>query len=171
MRDPASLALIALVGLLTGCINLYSSRSSIRADPMTVERQGEAVFTLYQIPVSERAANGRVESGRFVVQDFWGRAVIEDRVYCGLDSEGEPLALGSRVEMSVTLKIAYRSSGTRIALGSEGRTLPDSEGQDAAHCRLKTPFVQELLDAVADEFPDVTPGPEIPGVPGTVPSW
>ena len=77
MRRLTGLALLALVvAPAAGCIRMYNARSEIRADPLTVERHAEAVFTSYLIPVAERAANNRVESGWFVAGDVWGGDAI-----------------------------------------------------------------------------------------------
>lgn len=151
MRGPLRrLAVLALIGAASAsCIRVYSGRSGIRADPLYLEERGEAVFERYGIPVAERFVDYRVHSGPFMVDDVWGRGAIEDRVHCDLDSRGDPLARGARVRMTVTLDVAYGETGSRIALASSGRTMPILESEGTARCRLRAPFVEEVLGAIA----------------------
>ncbi len=166
MRRLSGLALLVLaVAPATGCIRMLNTRSDIRADPATVERHAETVFARYLIPVTEHVANNRVESGRFAASDVWGASAIRDRVDCGFDADGMPASVAARVEMSVTLGVAYRNTGTRISLDSTGRTVPDAEGGDSRRCRLADPFAQELLTAIAGRFPGVTPETDGPVIP------
>lgn len=165
MRTIHRLILFALAVGGAGCIQLFHSRSGIQADPITIERQAEAVFAQYLIPVAERAANYRVESGWFVANDVWGQDAIAQRVDCGSDAEGLPATAGSRIELAVTLRVDYRSTGTRLRITSEGRTVPTVEDQDTRRCALSEPFVQELLTAVAGPFPGGTPSRELTGTP------
>lgn len=166
MRRLTGLALMVLVVVpATGCIRMLNTRSDIRADPLTVERHAETVFAGYLIPVTEHVANNRVESGWFAASDVWGPDAIRERVDCGFDAEGMPATVAARVELSVTLRVAYRNTGTRIGLDSTGRTVPGSEDQDSRRCRLSDPFAQELLTAIAGQFPGVTPETDAPGIP------
>jgi hypothetical protein len=171
MRGNHRLILFALTMGAAGCIQPFHSRSGIQADPTTIERQGEAVFTEYLIPVSERVSNNRVESGWFVANEVWSQDAIAQRVDCGFDAAGLPAAVGSKVQLSVTLRVDYRSLGTRLRITSEGHTVPTVESQDARRCGLSEPFVQELLTAVAGPFPGGTPGTDLPVGAGAGQSW
>ena len=166
MRRLTGLALTALVvAPAIGCVRMLQTRSEIRADPLTVERHAETVFAGYRIPVAEHVANNRVESGWFGASEVWGADAIRERVDCGFDAEAMPAAVAARVEMSVTLRVAYRSTGTRISLDSSGRTVPATQDQDSRRCRLSEPFAQEVLSAIAGQFPSVEPEPDVPAVP------
>lgn len=173
MRTIHGLILFVLALGLGGCIQLFNSRSGVQADPFTIERQGETVFTQYLIPVAERVANYRVESGWFVANDVWSQDVITERVDCGFDPEGEPTTVGSKIQLSVALRVDSRDTGTRIRITSEGRTVPTVEDPDARSCGLSDPFVQELLTAIAGPFPGGQPATNLPvgAGAGPGPSW
>ena len=158
MRRLTGLTLVVLaLSPAAACVNLLSTRSGIQADPVTVERYAETVFVRYGIPVSEQVADGRVESGEFAVGRVWDADITRQRVDCDVAEEDALFGADVPMEMSVTLKITRRSTGTRVSLGSDGRTVP-GDGQDSRRCRLADAFAQEILDAVADEFPGVTSG-------------
>lgn len=171
MRTIHGLILFALALGLASCIQPFHSRSGVQADPITIERQGEAVFTQYLIPVAERAANYRVESGWFVANEVWSQDAITQRVDCGFDPQGVPTTVGSKIELSVTLRVDYRNIGTRLRIASEGHTVPTVESHEARRCALSDPFVQELLTAIAGPFPGGTPGTDLTGSPGAGRGW
>lgn len=164
------IACVLAVGA-AGCIHLFNSRSGIQADPQTLERQGEAVFAQYLIPVAERVANYRVESGWFFANEVWQPDAVTERVDCGFGADGLPATVGAKIQLFVTLRVGYRNAGARLSLTSEGRTVATAEDQESRRCALSDPFVQELLTAIAGPFPGGAPGSSVPGSVGAGPGW
>lgn len=172
MRLSRSFAATALLATaFAACATPGTSRSTRGLNPMTVERSAESVFDRYQIPVQERMLDREVRSGTFLVEKVWPAALAAERLYCGVDTEGNPFDRVADVEMSIRLDI--RTS--RISLSGEGQRV--KEGEEGVPCRLKREFAQELLAAVAgvplepDGLGGLQGGVGLPGTtpPGTRP--
>jgi hypothetical protein len=148
------LALTAAALATGGCASLFQgmdprTRVDTRLDPLEAERRGEQVFAAYGIPVAERVANWRVESGRFIASEAWRMVRLEERIECGWDDDGLPRVRGRDVELEVTLRISGRSSSTNLRIQSSGRILTATDEEEGAKCQLAPAFARVVLEEVA----------------------
>ena len=158
------------------CVSFTPART-VTQDALFLEDRGEVVFDQYLIPVSERGTDFRVRSGPFRADELWGAGEVAERVHCGPDDVGNSLMRGAPVLLSVELRLSDRPYGTRLSIDSRGHTVKEAEHERTAECRLKEPFVEELLTAIAGARDvdvlgqpnpgDPTPplGPRLPGDP------
>lgn len=145
---------IALIFILltAGCASTRGEGTGdavVAGEPARVAGIVAAVFAAERIPVS-RADDNAVESGRFVVEGWWGRDRVEERIECALE-----LAVFVPVEMRVTATITrsfQRTLGavpgtptSRVSILSEGRTRAGPESR----CWLAPAWAQHLLDIIA----------------------
>lgn len=162
------LAHAVVVGVaVTGCARplINHPTAEAPADPDQVVRVAERTFHAYQIPVEPyRSGSGILRSGTFRVHDTWRGVPVEERVQCGWDEEGLPLARRGPIELNVVMRASARRIGpvdeqrwgTRILVEGSGTLL--EPGVDAT-CRLTRDFVQELAEAIA-----AGAGGELPGL-------
>lgn len=156
--------LVGCAGSMSGVPGASSGEASVRGvfDRDRVFRNAEPVLLANQIPVAEvDRFLYRVLSGPFLVGPVWGGAATEERVDCGTDSFGGPLARGGEIEMNVEVQVSTRrgvigtqgSEGeTVIRVVSSGQILWDDGGQGimprTASCRLTQTFARELLEQI-----------------------
>ena len=148
--SPATL-FVVLSSVLSGCLGGISPVRQIDTglQPNNAERILERTFVRLQIPLAEKAMNGRVRSGSFDPQQVWG-SLTASRVSCEAGQKGDARMAPEPYELEINATVRSRSrAGTRIDLDSFGW----GRGPDGhpVRCFLKEGFAQEILAGVRSD--------------------
>jgi hypothetical protein len=135
--------------LLGACVGAFSPVHQVGTSlsPPEAERRLEAAFVSFGIPVSERAVNGRVSSGRFDPTARWGTLAV-DRVTCGVAGKNGATPQVHELEVVGTIRLNARGSNW-VELESYGSGR-DEHGK-VIQCRLAEASADAILASVAHQ--------------------
>jgi hypothetical protein len=161
MLRNAVLAAFLALGCASAHVNGFVDGPPTPLEPREVLTRARAAFHALAIPVAEDDLTHTIYSGVFSVTAWWDGEPVADRIDCGTDKRGEPLAATGPVDVQIQViaddRGAPRHPRTYVEILGAG-TLRSSDHADAVTCDLTLAFRNRLRRSIVDDPPLPRPG-------------
>lgn len=160
-RAAVLLLLLLTFACASAHVGGYALGPPTALEPREVVARARTAFRALSIPVEEYDPAHLISSGVFRVRGWWAGEAVSDRIDCGSDEQGKPLAADGPVDVEIQViaddRGLPRHPRTYVEIQGGG-TLRAPDRADAGPCDLTAAFRDRLRRSVVDDPPPVRPG-------------